>query len=122
MPHQQVRRLAAARPKPSGIASVSEISYRRVLRAGSRQEILRAEMDCPRGVFKNPNRYPVQPRVGNSNLFESGDPKNGRSWSALGMSETARSTGRHQPPPGSPSCYLVGSRVAGVLLPKIYMG
>ena len=43
MPHQQVRRLAAARPKPSGIASVSEISYRRVLRAGSKQEILRAD-------------------------------------------------------------------------------
>ena len=71
-------------------------------------------MDCPRGFFRNPNRYPVQPLVGNSNLFESGDPKNGRSWSALGMSETARSTGRdnHRQ---NPFC-LVSSRVARVLL------
>jgi hypothetical protein len=49
MPHQQVRRLAAARPKPSGIASVWEISYRRALRAGSKQEILRAEWIAPGG-------------------------------------------------------------------------
>ena len=67
MPHQQVRRLAAARPKLSGIASVSEISYRRVLRAGSKQEILRADFKKVRipnkrewiapGGFRNPNRY-----------------------------------------------------------------
>jgi hypothetical protein len=43
MRHQQVTRLAAARPKSSCIASVWEISYRRVLRAGSKQEILRAD-------------------------------------------------------------------------------
>ena len=38
------------------------------------------------------------------------------------MSETTRSTGRDQPPPGSLPCYSVGSREAGVLLPKIYLG
>ena len=76
MPHQQVRRLAAARPKPSGIASVWEISYRRALRAGSNQEILRAEL-LPRGFFREPNRYPVQQLVGNSNLFEAATQRMG---------------------------------------------
>ena len=83
MPHQQVRRLAAARPKPSGIASVWEISYRRALRAGSKQENLRAEWTAA-GVFKNSNRYPVQPLVGNSNLLERGDPKGSEVFGARG--------------------------------------
>ena len=60
-------------------------------------------MDCPRGFFRNPSGYPVQPLVGNSNLFESGDPKNGRSWSALGhvrdrSEHGARSTTAREPP------------------------
>ena len=120
MPHQQVRRLAAARPKPSGIASVWEISYRRALRAGSKQEILRAEWIAP-GVFQESKPVPFQPLVGNSNLFESGDPKNGRSWSALGMSETA--LGARGATTTARDPLLFGGLARGrVLLPKIYMG
>ena len=120
MPHQPVRRLASARPKPSGLASVWEISYRTALRAGSKQEILRAEWIAP-GVFQESKPVPFQPLVGNSNLFESGDPKNGRSWIALGMSETARSTGRDNHRQGA-SLVIGGLARGRVLLPKIYQG
>ena len=49
LPPQQVRRLAAARPKPSGIASVWEITYRRALRAGSKSCALNGLLP---GVFQ----------------------------------------------------------------------
>ena len=87
MPHRQV-----------ALSSGATQTIRHCVGAGnliSRGSASRLEADCPRGFLRNPSGYPVQPLVGNSNLFESGNPKNGRFMECpRHVHNRARSTGR----------------------------
>jgi hypothetical protein len=85
---------------------VWEISY-------SKQEILPAQWIDP-GGFSGVQTGTLFNRL--SNLFERGD---GRSWNALGIPETARSTGRYNHRQG----LLFGEGAwPGYFFTKIYIG
>ena len=77
-------------------------------------------MDCPRGFFRNPS-VPVTRLLGIRTFLKAATQR----MSAHGVPRHVRDRSEHgarQPPPGSLPCYSVGSREAGVLLPKIYLG